>query len=79
MAGYMARYVIEFGEAIARRTAHFLKDKMDQEPPIRRTGPLTGGAEEATRRLLAGFGFQTLDTWDGVLQLQPLFAGQGWR
>jgi hypothetical protein len=52
---------------------------MDQEPPIRRTGPLTGGAEEATRRLLAGFGFQTLDTWDGVLQLQPLFAGQGWR
>jgi glutamate racemase len=50
---------VESGAAIARRTAHLLQDQTDQGATALRTGLTTGGADEATRRVLAGFGFQT--------------------
>jgi glutamate racemase len=50
---------VDSGEAIARRTAHLLHDKMAQGATALRTGLTTGGTDEATRRVLLSFGFQT--------------------
>jgi glutamate racemase len=50
---------VDSGAAIARRAAHLLHDQMDQGPTALRTGLTTGGADEATRLVLHGFGFQT--------------------
>jgi hypothetical protein len=50
---------VDSGAAIARRAAHLLHDQMDQGPIALRTGLTTGGADETTRLVLHGFGFQT--------------------
>ncbi|HCP63059.1 MAG TPA: glutamate racemase [Hyphomonadaceae bacterium] len=60
---------VDSGEAIARRAAHLLQAQMDQEAPILRRGLTTGGADEATRRVLLGFGFQTVEALSVSSQL----------
>ncbi|MEY3233878.1 glutamate racemase [Aquidulcibacter sp.] len=60
---------VDSGAAIARRTAHLLQNQMDQGPTALRSGLTTGGADEATRRVLQGFGFQTTQTLNVESQL----------
>jgi glutamate racemase len=60
---------VDSGEAIARRTAHLLQDQMDPAAPTLRTGLTTGGSDEATRRVLLGFGFQTVEALSVSSQL----------
>lgn len=50
---------VDSGEAIARRTAFLLEGQLDTDAPMLRTGLTTGGKDEATRRVLSDFGFQS--------------------
>lgn len=52
---------VDSGEAIARRAAHLLQDRLDQDAPALRVGLTTGGTDETTRRVLTDFGFQTVE------------------
>ncbi|OYU78370.1 MAG: glutamate racemase [Alphaproteobacteria bacterium PA3] len=60
---------VDSGEAIARRTAHLLQDQMDDKAPTLCTGLTTGGTDEATRRVLLSFGFQTTQALNVESQL----------
>lgn len=60
---------VDSGEAIARRTAHLLQNQMDQTAPVLRTGLTTGGADEATHRVLRKVGFQTTQALSVDVQL----------